>query len=150
MKLLWGMLLCCGRGIFFLVIESRRCAGPNRRRPRFSRFSRFSKTTRIFENSKKEKKRKIVLRRSNYCGGSGWQKKTVALMNWKVCAIKQTAVNKKMKLIRVDQCTCWVCFEVFKEPITLLCLHSFCKVSSGKEKKGEVERTTTKKEKNLS
>jgi hypothetical protein len=29
----------------------------------------------------------------------------------------------------VDQCTCWVCFEAFKDPITLLCLHSFCKVS---------------------
>lgn len=26
-----------------------------------------------------------------------------------------------------DQCTCWVCFEAFKDPITLLCLHSFCK-----------------------
>lgn len=27
-----------------------------------------------------------------------------------------------------DQCTCWVCFELFKEPITLHCAHTFCKV----------------------
>ncbi len=27
-----------------------------------------------------------------------------------------------------DQVTCWVCFEVFDEPVTLHCGHSFCKV----------------------
>jgi WD40 repeat protein len=27
----------------------------------------------------------------------------------------------------LEQCTCWVCFEIFEEPITLLCTHSFCK-----------------------
>jgi len=26
-----------------------------------------------------------------------------------------------------DQCTCWVCFEIFKDPVTLHCCHSFCK-----------------------
>lgn len=28
-----------------------------------------------------------------------------------------------------DQCTCWLCFELFKEPVTLPCSHSFCKVT---------------------
>ena len=27
-----------------------------------------------------------------------------------------------------DACTCWVCFEAFKLPITLHCGHSFCQV----------------------
>jgi WD40 repeat protein len=26
-----------------------------------------------------------------------------------------------------DQCTCWVCFEIFAEPVTLHCSHTFCK-----------------------
>jgi len=26
-----------------------------------------------------------------------------------------------------DQVTCWICFEIFKEPITLNCSHAFCK-----------------------
>ncbi len=38
-----------------------------------------------------------------------------------------------------DQVTCWVCFEVFDEPVTLHCGHSFCKVcnssSNYKERK---------------
>jgi len=25
-----------------------------------------------------------------------------------------------------DQCTCWVCFELFDDPVTLHCGHSFC------------------------
>lgn len=27
-----------------------------------------------------------------------------------------------------DQVTCWVCFEVFADPVTLHCGHSFCRV----------------------
>eukprot|EP01117_Protostelium_nocturnum_P003347 TRINITY_DN1432_c0_g1_i1.p1 TRINITY_DN1432_c0_g1~~TRINITY_DN1432_c0_g1_i1.p1 ORF type:complete len:509 (-),score=192.37 TRINITY_DN1432_c0_g1_i1:62-1588(-) len=26
-----------------------------------------------------------------------------------------------------DQCTCWICFEIFKDPITLPCSHTLCK-----------------------
>jgi len=26
-----------------------------------------------------------------------------------------------------DQCTCWICFEIFESPITLHCTHTFCK-----------------------
>mmetsp|Transcript_7127 Transcript_7127/g.9868 ORF Transcript_7127/g.9868 Transcript_7127/m.9868 type:complete len:518 (+) Transcript_7127:32-1585(+) len=31
-----------------------------------------------------------------------------------------------------DQCTCWVCFEIFKEPVTLHCSHSFCQECASK------------------
>jgi hypothetical protein len=27
-----------------------------------------------------------------------------------------------------DVCTCWVCFELFKDPTTLPCSHSMCRV----------------------